>query len=294
MEYSALIDESLGKEQEIFRAIEYVCKRLMISNPLEFNCIIKVTNNYCADYNDIHFQPDGAWPNGTTVPPIFQKEEYKRSVDKNEICAGKSVILINNEKCCDYSLREFTSVIVHELSHCYDYAFKYPEIQERYGIEIEKSKEGTVAHAIGCYYRYHSEARAKYLQEMFIVEHHEQGSYRDVLYNKRNCSVRLDPIKNALDYYHAAFRAGTIRCWEEYFIANPIAVHNDKESKIVEIIQNCFDKQQPQHELFKDMYEAWDWDLMIQKCDRILIDNGGNLNAKVKKCVALSNSEQEL
>lgn len=279
MKYDVLIDESRDKKSELRSAIAYVCEKKSVE-PDSLNCLIKVTDEFDIEFKFMHFRPEGGNPNGTAIPFIFQSENYKKSVETDHNRSGKTVILINHNKLARLSAVNFASVVVHELSHCYDYALKLSGFQYKYNIEMTNASSGTVADVIGGYYTFHSEARAKFWQEMYVVDHHSKDGYKDLFF-RRNGAYSIEPIRNESDHYYAAHCAGKLRCWEEAFIKNPIDSYCDEEKRIVEKTLELYLCKHKYHEIIKDMYEAWDWNLMIEKCDEVLRQYDGNLDAMV-------------
>ncbi len=280
--------ETVAKKSDIDQAVSYICQKLGIKEARNLACRIKVTNMFLEDFQRIHFRPERSESNATTIPPIFQSSRYKQSVAGDADFEGKTVILINNEKLMKASSRFYISVIIHELSHCTDYVFKLPEFQEKYGVELNNSKHNTVADAIGGYFTAYSEIRAKYWQEMYMVEVHDPANYRDIFFKPKrdlNGKVQIssefnfDPMIDASDWYHAQHIAGKIRCWEDIFINHPIFPRCVEEAKQIERIKKIYLQKSDYHEIINDMYETWDWNLMEKKCDSLFESFYGNLNA---------------
>ena len=81
-------------------------------------------------------------------------------------------------------------------------------------------------------------------------------------------------------WYWAQHVAGKIRCWEDCFINQPIFPCCEDEANQVERIKKIYlNKGTKNYEIINDMYETWDWNLMEKKCDKILKDFNGNLDA---------------
>ena len=272
MNYSDLISEENGRSKALQNAIEYVCKRLNIDNPSSLNCRIRITNCFTEEFRKVHYEPDDSIPepNGTTIPSIFQSEKYKKST-VNTNYEDKTIILINNSKLNYLSDIQFASIIVHELSHCADYTYKLPVFQNKYGIKIESVKRNTVSEYIGGYFSSYSEIRAKYLQEMFIVEHY-QADYE--------YSFNVDPIRDSSDLYHMEHCVGKIRCWEELFINHPIKINCNDAKKQIKKIRTKYFCDSDYRKCICELYEIWDWNYMISKCDQILT----NSNLLHQKC----------
>ena len=100
--------------------------------------------------------------------------------------------------------------------------------------------------------------------------------------NKYNIES-LDNQTGAEFEYRAQHCAGKIRCWEKMFIEKPIYGYDDKYKTIIEKIKKNYLYRSKHGEFVTDMYEVWDWNLLIKKCDKVMKDFDGNIDADVPK-----------
>lgn len=262
----------------INQAVSFICDKLSIDDVNKLNCKIKVSDSAKEEYCKIHFMPRRDEFDGTTIPPIFQSDDYKKSIAGNLDYENKTVIIIN-KRCFvndDILGVNLISVVIHELSHCADYVFNLPKFQERYGFELMESQGNKRKKAQGGYYTSYSEVRAKYWQEMFLVENYQTPSfYKRMIWKSEeriegkkriSQSFNHDASDDEKDYSYAQYVAGTIRCWEDAFINHPVSLYCTKE--IEGMIKAKKDKYLCNKDI-KDMYELWDWDEMIRRCDEI-------------------------
>lgn len=252
---------SLKRKNEISSAVIFVCSELSINDPAGLNYQIRITDNYEEDYKKIHFKPEDAGidSNGMTIPPIFQSEKFKADND------GKTVILINEQKLKNTTNVFYASVLVHELSHCYDYSYRLNGFQNKYGIEISKVKKGTVEDEIGGFFCDFTEIRAKYLQEKYIINNTKRGCIcKNIILS--NVNYIIEPLSREGDHYQICHCVGKLRCWEEVPFLCP------EEEKIVESIKLYYLEKHIFHEAISEMYKVWDWCAMIKKCDSLIKD----------------------
>ena len=283
-------NNKIERQHEVQEAVMFLCDQYQEEKVFSLNCKIKTTDSFDEEAKRIHFRYDEVNANGIAIPQIFQSEEYKKSIEENADLSGKTVILINNKKLKGLPSAYYASVIVHELSHCYDYIFRYPEIYKKYGVDLKNVVRNSMADIIGGYFTAYSEMRAKYLQEMFWIKSCFCRNFLDILYkdsksidgtiNHRG-AYNIDRIEGEEDYYHIYRCVGKIRCWEEVFINHPIEYYGNQAAEHVKKIKKNYLERDRFHMIIKDMYEAWDWDIMIEKCDEILKQYNGDLSAIV-------------
>ena len=268
---------------EIRAALDYVYGEWGEPCPL---CVINIPENrytFISEYRKCHIEPEISLnPNAITIPVIFQSDSYKERVKNNPAYENRPLILINNEKLASVDAVFYASVIVHELSHCRDYVQLLPRFQEKYEINLLDAKKNECNNVwnsyIGGYFSCYSEMHAKYLQEKYCITHeYEEGHYDAFFFvekSKRRSSrprktglhesiYGIEDVENEDDYYYASFCAGQLRCWEDLFADNCRAL------KEVNRVKEYFLKEHNCRSIIQDMYEAFDWNVMLNKCDQI-------------------------
>ncbi|MBO4461806.1 MAG: hypothetical protein J5749_02905, partial [Lachnospiraceae bacterium] len=88
----------------------------------------------------------------------------------------------------------------------------------------------------------------------------------------------FDSIENDSDYYHAQHIAGKIRSWEGFFNKFEDGYYT-KEKNTVARIKELFLERDKYHTIIRDMYEVWDWNMLINKCDQIYEKYNHDLSA---------------
>lgn len=288
MDFELIIDNKTENDIDLSPAIKFACSKLSISDVFLLNCKIIISDRFIDDYKQIHFKPDSILPNASTIPLIYQSDDFKTSVSGNNEYENKSIVLINNKKLERCNNVFFLSVVVHELSHCYDYACRLSLFQDKFNILWKNISPGTLMDCIGGYFGAYSETRAKYLQELFVGENHDSSDYNDIFFKKEivlpdgitiKKEYNFDPIENDDVFYYAQHCAGKLRSWEEMFVHNPAALYRYKENQLVKQIKEDVLREYPYHEIIKDMYDIWDWSYMINKCEELYKRYNGDLNS---------------
>ena len=270
---------------EIRAALDYVFREWGEPCPL---CVIDIPEDrysFISKFKECHIEPEcSSNPNGITIPVIFQSASYKERVKNNPDYENRSLILINNEKLARADSVFYTSVIVHELSHCRDYVEILPKFQEKYSFNLLDARKNEWDNYIGGYFTFYSEMHAKYLQEKYWITHNhckigEDGKehYDDFFFGEANTRRSSRPRKSSLhesiygiediedenDYYYASLCAGQLRCWEDLFYNNSRAMEKINQ------VKNYFLNEHKCCRIIQDMYDVFEWDMLIKKSDQI-------------------------
>lgn len=104
------------------------------------------------------------------------------------------------------------------------------------------------------------------MQEKYYITHQYDERYDD-FFSHENIECPIEDIQDENDYYHASFCVGQLKCWEELFFNNHEAMRK------INGVKNYFLERHNYHEIIFDMYEAFDWEILIEKCDRIHKEN---------------------
>lgn len=263
---TALDSSSKRRESE-----EYVLNNFGISDGFCNKYKLIISKFYSTQVDFIHFQPsreDNS--NGITIPISLQSSNYLTE-SKLYDDYDKTVILINSKKLESCTAIFSESVIVHELSHCYDFSYRFSKFQKRYRIgALSKIKRGSIENKLVQYFQAYSEARAKYLQEMFFIEKGGYKSLQNLIHKEDGC-LNIDAIYDEDEgeekNYKAQHIAGKIRCWEKLLTKGML---DEKSNCEVKTIKNYFWNDNNFSFLVKEMYDCWDWEMMLQKCDLLL------------------------
>ena len=270
---------NVHRGREIRAALDYVYQEWGEPCPL---CVINIPGNkysFMSLYEECYIEPDSKIdPNGITIPVIFQSNFYKERVKNDTAYKDRPLILINNEKLARTTPIFYTSVIVHELSHCRDYVQLLPKFQEKYNFNLLEARNNKWNDCIGGYFTNYSEMHAKYMQEKYLITHEYSDNHYDDLFfgqnNKRRAQkprktglseniFGIEDIENEKDYYYASFCSGQLRCWEELFADNPRAME-----KVNKVKEHFLEKHRC-CSIIQDMYKIFDWNSLIEKCDQL-------------------------
>lgn len=233
-------------QEIITAAIEFLHVNLEFSeSALDCHCI--VSENYCADIQKYHGDPESPnTANGTFIPSFYQRKPI-----------GKPILIFNWNKIRNTPKSFITAVFIHELVHVIDYQL-CEELEKKYGKMFRLHVEpDTLADWIGGLHQMRSEMRAKYFQEKYECSLLSQRM--DI---HRRITHHAAKISSVEDYYNIAHLTGQLLCWQEYVEKYPRL--QTAVSAINETLAEFWSKNPNTN--FKDVFSKEDF---LTKCEEI-------------------------
>ncbi len=284
-------------EKDIILALDFICKERKIKCE-ELHFLLVFSTDYNLVHNSIHFEKNEidddsenvtSMPNGETIPEIFYSEKYRQIAEDRFPC----VIILNSKRLREQKADPsfVASVIVHEVSHYWDFAKILPKIEDKYAFKIlDVYSTNGKKDIIGGLYNSYSEIHAKYHQERFVIQtkygiEHIVENYKNIIYKNADTRIKMgqciseissmeknelkvDPIKNISDMqsvlYSAQHLVGKVRAWKSYVKKGP-EIMKELESAV----EKHVDGLKGFEEYVEKMESIFDWDGLIKYCDEI-------------------------